>query len=141
MSNLSLIELLVWVKTSGAAVITTAFASWLVEYWPWWRELDSMRKRMFMVLFNVLIATLAWAILTYVPAATLAQLEPIFAVVATAVTSILGTQLFHSIVNKPKSGATSVTFNPNPLPAGSGGIVASAPEDVVKSIRNTLGSP
>ena len=94
-------EVLKWVAGGGCAVISAMLISYLAEKEPRFQALDSDIKRFVMIFTSLVLGLTAWAVMTYVPAEVLAQLQAPFEIIFLAVSATLANQAWHSLVNKP----------------------------------------
>lgn len=89
---MTLTDFLIWL---GSAAGATAFLSFVAERLPAFQALSPQAKSYTMLGGSVVIALAAYAVLTYVPAETLAQLAPVFQVVYGVVAAWLANQFAH----------------------------------------------
>ncbi len=119
---MSLQQALQYLASGGAVALGAAFVSWASENWPWFQQQSAGVKQLFMVGVCLALSLGAWAVQTYVPAATLAQLAAPFGIAAATVAALLVNQAWHQLVNRanpePPPGATIVV--PTSSPAASG---------------------
>jgi len=89
---MTITDFLVWLAGGGSIVAI----SWLLEQWSWYQNQDPMKKKLIFCGLAILTSFVAYAIQTYVPAATLQILAPWFAMVA----SIFGTIFLGTVFHK-----------------------------------------
>jgi uncharacterized integral membrane protein len=99
-----LLEVLRWVMGGGAAVLAVMLVSWLAERYAPFQALAADVKRLVMICVALALGLGAWAVLKYVPPELLATLQEPFAVIATLIATVLGSQAWHAFVNRPLSG-------------------------------------
>ena len=87
-------DFLVWLMSSGGAII--AF-SWIAEWFEGWHLLDSSQRELFSFLGSAAVALVAWAVLTFVPAAVLAAIAQPFAMVSGIFVLIYVKDIFHNV--------------------------------------------
>ena len=80
---------------SGVGAI--AAISWLWEYFGWFPTLDEKKKKLVLFGFAVLVAIVAFAVKTFVPADILAQISPIFAIIAAIFVNLFAGEAFHKV--------------------------------------------
>jgi hypothetical protein len=90
----SLFDLLSWLIYSGGAILV---ASWVLARIPSFEVLASETKRLINMGVSVVLALGAYAIITYVPAATFAMLNPWFQIVAGIVVLYSAQQTVHQL--------------------------------------------
>jgi len=90
---MELAEFLVWL-TSGGSIIAV---SWLAEKSMWFQGLSKERKEYFIYAASVILSLGAYGVSTYVPAEVLAQIAPIFAILASSFASIFLGRFYHSL--------------------------------------------
>lgn len=100
MTVITLPEALQWLATGGAAILAAMLISYLGSQSAWFKALDDGIKRLFMLAVSAAIGLGAWAIVEYVPPATLDKLGEPFAAIAVAVAAALANQAYHALVNK-----------------------------------------
>ena len=86
-------EFLVWLFSGGGAIIAT---SWLVERWPWFQTLAASTKEFLLFASAAIISCGAYAVVSFVPQATLDQIAPWFLIVSGVLSSVFVGKLFHS---------------------------------------------
>ena len=94
-----LLEALKWLAGGGAAVVAAMLVSFLAERSAKFQALDRDAKLAVILGASVTIALGAWAVLTYVPPEVLAQLQSPFKIVFLAISAVLGTQVWHKLIN------------------------------------------
>jgi len=85
-------ELLQWVVYSGGGIIV---ASWALERIKRFQAATAENKRLIAMASSVAVSLAGYAILTYVPAATLALINPWLTVAAGTVVLYSGGQIVH----------------------------------------------
>ena len=90
---MSFAEFLVWL-TSGGSIVAV---SWLADKSAWFQSLSKEAKEYVIYGASVVLSLGAYAVNTYVPAEVMAQLAPIFAILATSFGSIFLGRIFHSL--------------------------------------------
>ena len=95
MDNLN--SLVSWVIWSGGALL---IASWVLDKIPAFAKLSSDAKKYINMAVSVVLALGAYAVITYVPAATFTLLDPWFKIVAGVIALYSGQQVVHA-ANKP----------------------------------------
>lgn len=90
----SISELLSWIIYSGGAILA---ASWLLERISGFQAQSPENKRWIAMAASVAIALAAYAILTYVPAQILAQINPWLTVAAGTIVLYSGGQIYHKL--------------------------------------------
>lgn len=93
-------EFLVWLTGAGGVVV----ASWVLERVSWFQNLKPDNKQLAFYAVCLFFGMGAFAIQTYVSAATLEQLAPVFKILSTTFGAVfLGTQ-FHknNKIDEPK---------------------------------------
>ena len=91
---MSLGEFLVWIASSGGAIVAVSFFS---ERSKKFQALTADQKQWFMFVASALLALGAFAIQQFVPAEVLVMLAPWFAIVATTFTSLFISKAFHKV--------------------------------------------
>jgi thiol:disulfide interchange protein len=86
-------DFLLWLSSAAGS---SAALSFLLERIPAFHELKPEHRSLITLGGSLGIALAAWAILTYVPADVLAQITPVFQLVAAVVGSWIATQLAHT---------------------------------------------
>jgi hypothetical protein len=86
-------DLLTWLVGGGAIIAV----SWLFERWAWFQSLAAGSKQFLTYGASVVLAVGAWAVVTYVSPAVLAQLAPVFSILITTFVSIFLGQGFHAV--------------------------------------------
>lgn len=86
-------EFLTWLATSAGASVAFAF---ITERLSVFQSLSSRAKEIVHLVGPIAFALIAYAVLTYVPAEVLAQLAPIFQIVAAGVTAWVAGQVGHT---------------------------------------------
>ena len=89
-----MVQFLTWLASAGGAAATLSF---ILERIPQFQDLDSNYKSWVNLGGTIVLALSAFAVLTYVPAATLALLAPWFKVVAACVVAWLASQVAHTV--------------------------------------------
>jgi hypothetical protein len=93
----------------GVGVV--AAVSWVIEYFNLFAGMEAKKKQLFFFLICIVVALAAYSVTVFVPVATLEQIGPFFAIVATIFSYLfLGTN-FHE-TTKDKSAPTEVTVVP-----------------------------
>ncbi len=90
---MSIHDFLLFMASAGGASAAFAF---IAERVPAFQALPASRKSLVMLGGSLLIALLAWAVLTFIPAATLAQIAPAFQVAYGVVGTWIAGQIAHS---------------------------------------------
>jgi len=93
MQTMTLNDFLVWLTAGGAGIVL----AFVLERIPAFQALTSAAKSWLTLALTVVIALAAWAALTYIPPELMAQVAPIFTVVAGVVVAWLGTQAGHAV--------------------------------------------
>jgi uncharacterized membrane-anchored protein len=88
----SVTELLSWVIYSGGAILA---ASWILERIRGFQAQTPENKRLIAMAVSVAIAVAAYAVLTYVPAQILVQLDPWLTVTLGTIILYSGGQIYH----------------------------------------------
>jgi hypothetical protein len=91
MDNLN--ALVSWVIWSGGALL---IASWILDKIPAFVTLPPDGKKYINMAVSVILALGAYAVITYVPAATFALLDPWFKIVAGVIALYSGQQVVHN---------------------------------------------
>jgi len=94
---MSIQEFLTWFAMSGGSAVAV---SWIAERIPQFQALSSSVKQWVMFVASTLLAIGSYALLTYVPAETLSQVAPYFAIVVSVFGTFFLNQIAH--VNDPK---------------------------------------
>lgn len=89
---LNLTAFLQWLISSGGSIITV---SWLFERMRWFQELTSENKDWTIFGASVVVACSALAVVTYVPAATIAAIAPYFLIVSGSFVVVFMGKAFH----------------------------------------------
>lgn len=97
---MTLQQALQYLMTGGAVMLGAAFVSWLAENAPPFQALSAGLKQAAIVAVSLVLALGAWAILKYVPPATLEDLSAPFGIAATTIGALLASQWWHANVNK-----------------------------------------
>lgn len=92
MPAMTLTDFLIWLGSSAGA---TAFLSFIAERLPAFQVLSSSQKSYAMLIGSIVLAGLAYAVLTFVPPETLTALVPWFQIVYGAVASWIANQFAH----------------------------------------------
>lgn len=101
---MDLTQFLTWLITSAGA---SAVASFLLERWPAFQRQPSDSKPWIVYIASVALALTAYAVQTYVPAAVLAQLQPVFVIIAGLTVPFVASQFAHA--QDPAAFSTGVT--------------------------------
>ena len=96
---------LTWLATAGAFSL---FMSLILERVPNWAEWNSDLKSFISVAVAIGLALISHALVRWLPAGVVAELEPWYAVVFNAVTIWLGSQWAHNIFNRRESRTTDL---------------------------------
>jgi hypothetical protein len=94
MLTTDLTQFILWMIYSGGSIIV---ASWLLEHIPKFVALASEAKSLITKAVSVALALGFYAILTYVPAATMSALAPWFAIAAGTVLTHSAGQVVHKL--------------------------------------------
>jgi len=86
-------EFLVWLFSGGGAIIA---ASWLAERWPWFQTLAAKVKEFMLFAVAAILSCGAYAVVTFVPQATLDQAAPWFLIVSGVLSTVFLGKIFHS---------------------------------------------
>lgn len=97
----------------GVGVV--AAVSWVWDYFGWGATMDAKKKQMIFFGVCVVVALLAYCVTVFVPASTLDQIAPFFAVVATIFAYLFLGSNFHQ-VTKDQSTPKNVTIVPAVTP-------------------------
>lgn len=97
----SISELLSWIIYSGGAILA---ASWVLERIRGFQAQSPENKRWIAMATSVAIALAAYAILTYVPAQILAQIDPWLIVVWGTIILYSGGQVYHKVTKNSGPG-------------------------------------
>ncbi len=89
---MKLTDFLIWLTSAAGA---SAALSFIAERVPAFQRLSPAHKSLFHLAGSVALALAAYAILTYVPPDVLAQIAPVFQIVAAVVGSWLANQVAH----------------------------------------------
>jgi len=98
-----LFEFLRNLTLGGAATFTAMLASFLAENWPWFRRLLPQYKRLASIVFSGALGLGAYFALGYLetlPKETLKTIQDWLTILVLSITPILGTQVWHALVNK-----------------------------------------
>ena len=107
---MSITEFITWLASSAGA---SAVAAFLLERLPAFKRLPTENKPWIVYAVSLALALAAYAIQTYVPADVLAQLQPIFVIIAGLTVPFVATQLAHA--NDPAAiKAADAKFLPQP---------------------------
>lgn len=90
-------ELLQWVVYSGGGIIV---ASWVLERVKKFQAATAENKRLIAMAASVAVSLAGYAILTYVPPATLAMLNPWLTVASGTIILYSGGQIVHQATKK-----------------------------------------
>ena len=90
---MELSQFLIYVASGGGAAALVSFAG---ERLPWFQRQTPRAKSYLMLGASVVTALGSWAVMTYVPAAVLAQVRVPFQVVAGVVSAWLANQFAHN---------------------------------------------
>lgn len=93
----NLTEVLKWLAAGGGAVVIAALASFLAERSQFFQSLDALVKQAVAIIGGGLIGVAAWAVVTYVPAETLAAIAPAYAAFALSAIGALAGQAAHAV--------------------------------------------
>lgn len=100
MPTMTLTDFLIWLGSSAGA---TAALSFIAERLPAFQDLSSSAKSYTMLIGSIVLAGVAYAVLTFVPPETLAALVPWFQIVYGAVASWIVNQTMHTFDPQNKS--------------------------------------
>lgn len=92
MPTMTITDFLIWLGSSAGA---TAALSFIAERLPAFQALSSTAKSYTMLIGSILLAGVAYAVLTFVPSETLTALVPWFQIVYGAVASWIANQFAH----------------------------------------------
>lgn len=106
---MDLTQFITWLASSAGA---SAVAAFLLERLPVFQAQPPARKPWIVYLVSVALALTAYAVQTYVPAEALAQLAPVFAIIAALTVPFVATQLAHA--NDPAAFKTVTSDPPAP---------------------------
>ena len=90
-------EFLVFLFAGGGNVV---IGSWVLEKLDWFQSLESKKKEYVFYVVGVVLALVAYSVITFVPAETIEQISPFFAVLYTILTSLIGGDVFHRFTKK-----------------------------------------
>ena len=90
---MELSQFLIYVASGGGAAALVSFAG---ERLPWFQRQTPRTKSYIMLGASVIVALGAWAVMTFFPAAVLAQMLVPFQIVAGVVSAWLGNQFAHA---------------------------------------------
>lgn len=93
MPTTSLLAFITWLATASG---TAAAVSFIAERWPAFQQLEPRDKSIFMLVASALIAVISYGVMTYVPSEMLAQLEPVFKLIAGVVGAWMANQFAHA---------------------------------------------
>lgn len=100
-------DLLAWLSGAGALVLVSWFASWALEGWSAWQQLESRVKSVVILGLAVVIGGAAtWA--SGLPAETLAAVEVYAKPVLLIIGAWLATQVAHRVNNLRVTSAPAV---------------------------------
>lgn len=91
---MNMTDFLIWLGSSAGA---TAFLSFVAERLPAFQDLSSSAKSYTMLIGSVVIAGVAYAVLTFLTPEMLATLAPWFQIVYGAVTAWMANQIVHVV--------------------------------------------
>jgi len=94
-------ELLNWIVNSGGGILA---ASWALERIRGFQARAPDTKRLITIVVSVGISLAAYALMTYVPAAIMAQVNPWLTVAAGTVIVYSGGQVYHQATKNSGSG-------------------------------------
>jgi len=100
-------EVIRWLATVGAAIVTGYLFSFLADKWQKWNELPKEVRFVVPMVISVLISLAATWLLSRPD--IIEQFAPIFGTIMTAILVYLGSQKSHADSNKAKS--ESITLN------------------------------
>ena len=89
-------DFLVWL-TSGGSIIAI---SWIFEQWAFFQAQTANAKRWMLYGASAALSLAAYSVTTYVPAAIVAQIAPIFAILSATFATIFLGQLYHTLAKK-----------------------------------------
>jgi hypothetical protein len=104
----SIPQILQWLVTGGAVAVGAAFISWLGANVPQFGALPTAAKQAIMAGACLVLALAAWAVQTYIPAATLEVLAVPFGIVAATITALLVNQAWFALVQKANPAPPTV---------------------------------
>ena len=90
----SLLDLLSWLIYSGGAILV---GSWILDRIPAFNALASEAQKYINMIVSIVLALGAYAVITYVPAATFALLDPWFKIAAGIVVLYSAQQTVHQL--------------------------------------------
>lgn len=131
---MTLQQALQFLASGGAVVLCAAFVSWAADNWPAFRALSTAVKQSIMSGACLVLALGAWAVMTYVSAATLDSLAAPFGIAIATVSALLGNQAWHALINKANPTISSLALLTPPSRAAPGGDLRS-----LVDIANTTG--
>lgn len=92
-------ELTLLLAPAGVALVFGYLQAFLLEHVTVFSALSALAKRAVLVVLSVLLNAGAYAILEYVPGQVLADLQPWYLVIITAIT-LVGAEVTHQKVNR-----------------------------------------
>ena len=92
-------ELTLLLAPAGVALVFGYLQAFLLEHVTLFQNLDALAKRAVLVVLSVVLNAGAYAILEYVPGEVLADLQPWYLVIITAI-SLVAAEYTHAKVNK-----------------------------------------
>lgn len=91
---MTLNDFLLWLASSGGAAATMSFVA---ERIPSFQNLPSQKRSLYILIGSVVIALVAYAVLRFVPAGTLDQLSPFFAIIYSIAGTWVASQVAHKL--------------------------------------------
>jgi hypothetical protein len=87
-------EFLVWLASGGGGIIA---ASWLLERWVWFQAKTSEIKELILWGSSTVLAVGSYALVNYLPEATLLAIAPYFYIVSGVFITVVIGKTFHKI--------------------------------------------
>jgi hypothetical protein len=87
-------DFLVWLASGGGGIIA---ASWLLERWAWFQAKTAEIKELILWGSSAFLAVGSYALVNYLPEASLAMIAPYFYIVSGIFVTVVIGKLFHKV--------------------------------------------